>query len=70
MKAYTVTELMQFLYSLHKQGSIQGDSEVWLSSDEEGNSFSPLLNNPEISVGIEGGKIIFYPSTLHTVTEI
>lgn len=70
MNAFTVKELMQFLYSLYQQGDIHGDSGVWLASDEEGNSFSPLLNNPEISVGIEGEKIIFYPSTLHTVTWI
>ncbi len=70
MRAFTVRELMQFLYTLYKQEKIQGDFEVWLSSDEEGNSFSPLLNKAEISIGIEDRKIVFYPSTLHSTTEL
>lgn len=70
MKPFTVRELMQFLYTLYKQAKIQGDFEVWLSSDEEGNSFSPLLDRPEINIGIEGRKIVFYPSTLHSTTEL
>lgn len=70
MEALTVKGLVKVLQSLCGQKTINENSEVWLSSDEEGNSFSPLLNNPEISIGVEGNKIIFYPSSMHEVTEL
>lgn len=70
MKALTVKGLVNLLQVLCKQRTINENSEVWLSSDEEGNSFSPLLDDPEISIGVEGNKIVFYPSSMHEVTEL
>lgn len=70
MKALTVRELMRLFGDLCRQGTLRETFEVWLSSDEEGNSFSPLLDDSKISVGIEGAKIIFYPSSSHSVTEL
>ncbi len=70
MKALTVKGLKELLDQLCKQKTIHENSEVWLSSDEEGNSFSPLLDDPEISIGVEGSKVVFYPSSMHEVTEL
>ena len=41
MQALTVKGLKELLEQLCKQRTINEKSEVWLSSDEEGNSFSP-----------------------------
>lgn len=62
MKVLRVKELVTLLRTLLKQGTIHANFEVWLSSDEEGNSFSPLLDNPEVSMGVERNKLIFYPA--------
>ncbi len=70
MQALTVKGLKKLIKQLCKQGTINENSEVWLSSDEEGNSFSPLLDDPEISIGVEGSKVVFYPSSMHEVTEL
>ena len=70
MQALTVRGLKKLLEQLCKQRTISENSEVWLSSDEEGNSFSPLLDDSEISMGVEGNKMIFYPSSMHEITEL
>jgi len=70
MQALTVKGLKELLDQLCKQKTIHENSEVWLSSDEEGNSFSPLLDDSEISMGVEGNKIVFYPSSMHEVAEL
>jgi len=43
---------------------IGDDYHVWLSSDEEGNDYLPMFENPELSLAIdkEAKRIIFYPS--------
>jgi hypothetical protein len=40
------------------------NTEVWISSDEEGNEFLPMLSKEEIGVGIDKNnkRIIFFPS--------
>lgn len=70
MEVLRVKGLVNLLENLCRQRTINESSEVWLSSDEEGNSFSPLLNDPEISIGVEGARVVFYPSSLHEVTEL
>jgi hypothetical protein len=70
MKTLTVKGLAHLLRELTRQRTINEKFEVWLASDEEGNSFSPLLDDSEVSVGTEGNKIILYPSSLHLVTEL
>ena len=43
------------------------DSEVWLSSDEEGNEFLPMSSNPNLSVAYDkcAKKVIFFPNNKH-----
>ena len=38
--------------------------QVWLSSDEEGNEYLPMFENPKLCLAIdkEAKKIIFFPS--------
>ena len=66
----TVRELAQVLDAMRKQGDITLDTEVWLSSDEEGNSYSPLMRFKDgaLNIGLEkdGSRITFYPSSAHT----
>lgn len=68
LKIMTVKNLKTILTKLKKQGQLTDNTEVWLSSDEEGNSFSPLALDPGCSIGIEDypGKpshLTLYPST-------
>jgi len=43
---------------------VQDDFEIWLSSDEEGNEFLPMLASPELSLAIDGDRkrVVFFPS--------
>jgi hypothetical protein len=38
--------------------------QIWLSKDEEGNEFLPLLNKIDLSIGIDNNqqKIVLFPS--------
>lgn len=49
------------LSNIHKQ---HGNYEVWLSNDEEGNTFIRMLKNTAYSLGIDDEKkrIILFPS--------
>jgi len=40
------------------------DFQVWLSSDEEGNQFLPVFDNPQLCLAIEPEekRIILFPS--------
>ncbi|MFH1615397.1 MAG: hypothetical protein ABIG61_09985 [Planctomycetota bacterium] len=62
----TVAGLKQLLIAFGKE--VENDFEVWLSSDEEGNDFAPLLQNTEFSLYIDSEKkrIIFFPSAIYT----
>ena len=46
------------------KNEIADDFQIWLSSDEEGNEYLPMLQNPEFSMSIDKDtkKIIFFPS--------
>ena len=61
-KAMTVAHLQQILAVIAKE--VGSDFEVWLSSDEEGNEFLPMLKNEQISLDIdkEQKRITFYPA--------
>ncbi len=61
-KAMTIVHLQQVLAVLAKQAS--GDFEIWLSSDEEGNEYLPMLKNQQFSLGVDKAqkRVIFYPS--------
>ncbi len=63
-KIMTVAQLKQLLTELAKCKEIEGDYEIWLSNDEEGNEFLPMLKNAEFSLAVEkdAKRIIFFPS--------
>lgn len=63
----TVGHLERLLAEFKKRGQINAKTEVWLSSDEEGNSFSPLIQiGDEVQIGTEpdASKITFYPTSM------
>jgi len=57
-----VGSLKKFLDELANK--VGDDYQVWLSSDEEGNEYLPMFENPELCLAIdkEAKWIIFYPS--------
>jgi hypothetical protein len=58
----TVADLQKILAKLTKK--VRDDFEIWLSSDEEGNEFLPMLKNIRFSLAIdkEAERIVFFPS--------
>ena len=58
----TVASLKKLLNEFGNE--IEDDFQVWLSSDEEGNEYLPMFENPELCLAIdkETKKIIFFPS--------
>lgn len=57
-----VAELKKLLNEIGNE--ISYDYQVWLSSDEEGNEFLPMLENTECCLAIDKDekRIIFFPS--------
>ena len=57
-----VGALKKFLDEIENE--VGDDYQVWLSSDEEGNEYLPMFENPELCLAIdkEAKKIIFFPS--------
>ena len=68
-KKLTVGDLGRIIASLKKEGRVTSKTEIWLSSDEEGNSYSPLMqfNDGSLNVGCEEdtSKFTLYPSSSH-----
>ena len=65
MANQTIMNVAALKKLLNEIGSEVGDDyQVWLSSDEEGNEYLPMFENPELSLAIDkdAKKIIFYPS--------
>ena len=58
----TVTDLKKILDEI--TGEINGNFEIWLSSDEEGNEFLPMFRNIELSLAVDkdANRLIFFPS--------
>ena len=58
----TVTDLKQVLTELTRE--IDGNFEIWLSCDEEGNEFLPMFRNIELSIAVDkdAKRVIFFPS--------
>ncbi len=58
----TVTSLKKLLEKIRNE--LSDDYHVWLSSDEEGNEYLPMFENPELCLAIDkqAKRIIFYPS--------
>jgi len=57
-----IAELKKLLSEIGNE--VGDDYQVWLSSDEEGNEYLPIFENPELCLAIdkEAKRIIFYPS--------
>ena len=65
MAEQTIMTVAGFKQLLREYGNEVTDNfQVWLSSDEEGNEFLPMLNNPELCLAIdpEQKRIILFPS--------
>ena len=57
-----VADLKKLLNEIGNE--ISDDYQVWMSSDEEGNEFLPMLENTEFCLAIDKDekRIIFFPS--------
>ena len=67
VKTLKVKDLKAMLREFKKQDMITDDTEVWLSSDEEGNDYSPLVKiDQQFNVGVEEdkSKVTFYPISM------
>jgi hypothetical protein len=65
MAKQTVMNVEALKKLLSEIGNEVGDDyQVWLSSDEEGNEYLPMFENPELCLAIDkqAKKIIFFPS--------
>jgi hypothetical protein len=65
MAKQTIMNVVALKKLLNEIGNeIADDFQVWLSSDEEGNEYLPMFENPELCLAIdkEAKRIIFYPS--------
>jgi hypothetical protein len=60
-KTMTVAGLKQLLIAFSKE--VEDDFEVWLSSDEEGNEFLPMSQNPKLCLMLDTDekRIILFP---------
>ena len=56
-----VVELRNLLSELNNE--VADDYQVWMSSDEEGNEFLPMSQNPELCLAIDkdAKRIILFP---------
>jgi len=61
-KVMKVAGLKKLLNELGNE--VSDDYQVWLSSDEEGNEFMPMLESTEFCLAVEKNekRIIFFPS--------
>ncbi len=59
-KTMTAVNLLDAL----AESGVGDDFEIWLSSDEEGNEFLPMLANLELSLAIDKSnkRIVLFPS--------
>jgi len=65
MTNQTIMNLAAFKKLLRELGNeVSDDYQVWMSSDEEGNEFLPMLKNTEFCLAVDKNekRIIFFPS--------
>ena len=65
MANQTIMNIVAFKKLLNEIGhEVSDDYHVWLSSDEEGNEYLPMFENPELCLAIDkqAKRIIFFPS--------
>lgn len=67
-KKITVKDMLHLLNGFKANGHITDDTEIWLASDEEGNSYSPFMafKNGSLNAGVNKEKLTLYPSSMHT----
>ena len=67
-KKLTVGDLIELLDCYKKQGEITDKTQIWLSSDEEGNIMSPLMQFKSgiYNVSVEKKRFTLYPSSAHS----
>jgi hypothetical protein len=64
MVKQTIMNIAKLKKLLNEIGNeISDDYQVWMSSDEEGNEFLPMLENTEcLAIDKDEKRIIFFPS--------
>jgi len=65
MAKQTIMNIAKLKKLLNEIGNeISDDYQVWMSSDEEGNEFLPMLENTEFCLSLDKDekRIIFFPS--------
>lgn len=67
-KEINVDELIKILNDYKAMGKITGKTKIILSSDEEGNSYSPLMifKNGMLNLSASKEAFILYPSSAYT----
>lgn len=60
-KTMTIAGLKQLLTAVGKE--VKADFEVWLSSDEEGNEFLPMPQDPKLCLLLDSDerRIVLFP---------
>ena len=63
----TLAQFKKIIFEL--DGTIFDDYQIWLSRDEEGNEYLPMLNSIDLSIGIDKvqKKIVLFPSHSNTL---
>ena len=65
MSNQTIMNIAALKKLLNEIGNeVSDDWQVWLASDEEGNEYLPMFENPELCLAInkQAKRIIFFPS--------
>lgn len=65
MSNQTIMNVAALKKLLNKIGNeVSDDYQVWLSSDEEGNEYLPMFENPRFSLAVDkdAKRIILFPS--------
>lgn len=66
----TVGQFKNLLKQFAREGKVTDATELWVSSDEEGNSYSPVIQSGDtVNIGTEtnASKLTLYPSSSHSV---
>ena len=58
IKTMTVGRMIKLLQDSIKSGAIKPETEIWQSTDEEGNSYSPVTFEGTVVENLEDGKTI------------
>lgn len=64
----TIGHFLRLITALKKEKKVTNKTELWLSSDEEGNSYSPLMQFKEgmVNFNAHEGRLTLFPSSMHS----